>query len=280
MSKATASQATDMPGTTVTDRRSGKELDPRFELYKRTGDHDTRNGLIEDHRWLARHCARRFANRGEPLDDLVQVAMLGILKAVDRFDPSYGTQFTTFAMPTVIGELRRHFRDKTWALHVPRRAKELHLIVADVIDELHQALGRSPSIPEIADHAGITVEETLQALEANSCYRSVPLAPTNENEDTPDAVTIGTDDPGYSATETRMTIGTLLSVLTTDRERQIIKMRFVDGLTQSQIADQISVSQVQVSRLLRASLDKMRRHLTTEPAGGPLGAVSLGRAIR
>jgi RNA polymerase sigma-B factor len=266
MSEAPASRATDRPGTTVTDRCSGVELDPRFELYRRTADRDARNGLIEDHRWLARHCARRFANRGEPLEDLVQVAMLGILKAVDRFDPSYGTQFTTFAMPTVIGELRRHFRDKTWAVHVPRRAKELHLIVADVIDELHQLLGRSPSIPEIADHAGITVEGTLQALEANNCYRSVPLAPTNDNEDTPDAVTIGADEPGYSATDTKMTIGTLLSVLATDRERQIIKMRFVDGLTQSQIANEIGVSQVQVSRLLRASLDKMRRQLAIEPA--------------
>jgi RNA polymerase sigma-B factor len=216
--------------------------------------------LIEEHRWLAVHCARRFAHKGEPLDDLVQVAMVGILKAVDRFDPDYGVVFSTFAVPTVVGELRRHVRDKTWSIHVPRRAKELYQTVSGVVDELTQILGRSPTVPEIADRAGVSVEDALEALEVSSCYRGVPLAPPSD-DDTADAITLGDDDPGYRATDAKLTVSTLLEALPTERERRIIKMRFVEGLTQSQIAAEIGVSQVQISRLLRASLDKMRNKL-------------------
>lgn len=239
------------------------DVDPRFAEYRRTGDRTIRNELIEEHRWLAVHCARRFAHKGEPIDDLVQVAMLGVLKAVERFDPGYGVVFTTFAVPTIVGELRRHFRDKTWTVHVPRRAKELYQVVSSVVDELGQALGRSPTVPEIADHAGISVDDALEALEVSGCYRGVPLAPPGDDE-TPDAITLGHDDPGYSAAEARVAIGTLIKALPTERERTIIKLRFVDGLTQSQIAAQVGVSQVQVSRLLRASLAKMRRKLVAD----------------
>jgi len=239
---------------------SKPRLDPKFFEYHKTGDRKLRNELIEEHRWLAVHCARRFAHKGEPLDDLVQVAMLGVLKAIDRFDPERGVMFTTFGVPTIVGELRRHFRDKTWTLHVPRRAKELYQVVSGVVDELHQTLGRSPTVPEIADRAGITVEETLQALEVGDCYRGVPLAPPSDDE-TADAITLGNVDPGYSATEAKLTVGHLLEALPTEREKLIVKLRFVDGLTQSQIADKIGVSQVQISRLLRASLEKMRRKL-------------------
>jgi len=249
--------------TTTQPRSRDDRVDPRFAEYRRSGDRDLRNTLIEEHRWLAIHCARRFAHRGEPLDDLTQVAMVGILKAVERFDPDFGTVFSTFAVPTVVGELRRHFRDKTWSIHVPRRAKELYQTVSGVVDDLTQALGRSPTIPEIADRAGVTVEDALEALEVSGCYRGVPLAPPSD-DDTADAVTLGDDDPGYHATDARLTVNTLLEALPTERERQIIKMRFVDGLTQSQIATHIGVSQVQISRILRASLDKMRRKLETE----------------
>jgi RNA polymerase sigma-B factor len=242
---------------------SDDRLDPRFAEFRRTGDRDVRNALIEEHRWLAVHCARRFAHKGEPLDDLVQVAMVGILKAVDRFDPDYGVVFSTFAVPTVVGELRRHFRDKTWSIHVPRRAKELYQTVSGVVDELTQILGRSPTVPEIADRAGVSVEDALEALEVSSCYRGVPLAPPSD-DDTADAVTLGDDDPGYRATDAKLTVTTLLEALPTERERRIIKMRFVEGLTQSQIAAEIGVSQVQISRLLRASLDKMRNKLQTD----------------
>lgn len=260
--------ATDLPtvrSTTVErgTEKSGRDLDPRFALYRKTGDRDLRNALIEHHRWLALHCARKFANKGEPVDDLVQVAMLGILKAVERFDPSFGTQFSTFAVPTVVGELRRHFRDKTWSVHVPRRAKDLYQAVSGVIDDLHQVLGRSPTVPEIAEQAGVTVEEALEALEVSASYRGVPLTPPGD-DDASDGATLGSDDTAFLATDAKLTVNVLLKVLTTDRERRIIRMRFVDGLTQSQIAARIGVSQVQVSRLLRASLEKMRRHLVAD----------------
>jgi len=235
-------------------------LDPRFAEYAKTGDRALRNQILEDHRWLAVHCARRFAHKGEPLDDLVQVAMLGMVKAIDRFDPSYGVMFTTFGVPTIVGELRRHFRDKTWTLHVPRRAKELYQVVTGVVDELHQTLGRSPTVPEIAERAGVSVEDTLDALEVSGCYRGVPLAPPSD-DDTADAITLGSSDPGFSACEAKLTVHTLLKALPTERERLIVKLRFVDELTQSQIAEQIGVSQVQISRLLRAALEKMRRAL-------------------
>jgi RNA polymerase sigma-B factor len=245
-------------------RRS--DVDPRFAEYRRTGDRGIRNDLIAEHRWLAVHCARRFAHKGEPIDDLVQVAMLGVLKAVERFDPGYGVVFTTFAVPTIVGELRRHFRDKTWTVHVPRRAKELYQAVSGVVDELSHLLGRSPTVPEIAKHAGITVDDALEALEVSGCYRGVPLAPPGDDE-TPDAITLGQDDVGFAAAEARVTIGKLIEALPTERERTIIKLRFVDGMTQSQIAAQIGVSQVQVSRLLRAALAKMRRKLTADRVG-------------
>jgi RNA polymerase sigma-B factor len=249
--------------TTTASRSRDTRTDPRFAEYRATGDRDIRNALIEEHRWLAVHCARRFTHKGEPLDDLVQVAMVGILKAVERFDPDYGVVFSTFAVPTVVGELRRHFRDKTWSIHVPRRAKELYQTVSGVTDELTQVLGRSPTVPEIADRAGVTVEEALEALEVSSCYRGVPLAPPSD-DDSADGITLGEDDPGFRATDARMTVSVLLEALPTERERQIIQMRFVENLTQSQIAARIGVSQVQVSRLLRASLDKMRRKLAAD----------------
>jgi RNA polymerase sigma-B factor len=249
--------------TTTKPGPQRSRVDPRFAEQRRTGDRAIRNALVEEHRWLAVHCARRFSHKGEPLDDLVQVAMVGILKAVERFDPDYGVVFSTFAVPTVVGELRRHFRDKTWSIHVPRRAKELYQTVSGVVDELTQILGRSPTVPEIADRAGVTVEDALEALEVSGCYRGVPLAPPGD-DDAADAITLGADDPGYRAADAKLTVGTLLEALPTERERDIIRMRFVDGLTQSQIAARIGVSQVQISRLLRASLDKMRRQLQSE----------------
>jgi RNA polymerase sigma-B factor len=243
--------------------RGRRTVDRRFALYRKTGDHRIRNELIEDHRWLAVHCARRFAQKGEPLDDLVQVAMVGILKAVERFDPDYGVVFTTFAVPTIVGELRRHFRDRTWALHVPRRAKETYQVVNVVVEELSQLLGRSPTVPEIAERAGITVEDALEALEVGGCYRGVPLAPEPDHDDG-DASSLGRTDPGFDATDAKITVDDLLGALSDERERRILHMRFFESMTQSQIAAEIGVSQVQVSRLLRASLEKLRGKLSAD----------------
>lgn len=234
-------------------------VDVRFYEYRADGDRDVRNQLIEDHRWLAVHCAQRFAHKGEPLDDLVQVAMLGVLKAVERFDPDYGVVFSTFAVPTVVGELRRHFRDTTWAVHVPRRLKDLHHTVNVAVTELGQALGRSPTVEEIADRAGVPVEEVLETLEAGRSYSRVPLAPptSDESDDEPN---LGEVDRQMEAAEARMTVAGLMDDLP-ERERRIVELRFMGGMTQSQIAERVGVSQVQVSRLLRASLAKMNRTL-------------------
>jgi RNA polymerase sigma-B factor len=229
----------------------------RFRRYRTTGDRRLRNQLIEDHRWLALHCAKRFANKGEPLDDLIQVAMLGVLKAVERFDPDFGATFATFAVPTITGELRRHFRDTTWAVHVPRRAKDLQHTVKVAVNELGQMLGRSPTVDEIAGQAGVPVEEVLEALEAARCYRKTPLAATGDDGEVDDLTTLGGPDDGLDAVDATATVQRLLAELPA-RERRIVELRYLGGLTQSQIADLVGVSQVQVSRLLRASLAKLR----------------------
>ncbi|HZM31722.1 MAG TPA: SigB/SigF/SigG family RNA polymerase sigma factor [Acidimicrobiales bacterium] len=242
----------------------GGKVDPRFAEYRATGDRRIRNELVEEHRWLALHCARQFARKGEPLDDLVQVATVGVLKAVDRFDPTFGVVFSTFAVPTITGELRRHFRDKTWSVHVPRRAKELYQSVSGVAEELSQTLMRSPTVPEIAHRSGTTVEEALEALEVRASYRGVPLATPGDDE-RPDAPGVGTEDAGYNAAEARLTVGRLLSTLG-ERDRTIVELRFLYGLTQSEIACRVGVSQVHVSRLLRAALQRMRRPLLRDRA--------------
>jgi RNA polymerase sigma-B factor len=241
-------------------RLAGAAPDPRFAVYRDTGDRAVRNELVHDHRWLAIHCAHRFAHKGESLDDLIQVAVLGLLKAIERFDPERGVHFVGYAMPTVMGELRRHFRDTAWSVHVPRSTKELYQTVTVVAEELQAALGRSPTVAEIAERAGVPVEDALQALEVRACYRGVPL-PAGDDESAATTRRLGVDDPAMEAAEARVTVEALLDTLPSDRDRELIRLRFVEGLTQSQIAERIGTSQVQVSRLLRASLARMRRKL-------------------
>lgn len=229
----------------------------RFRRYRATGDRQLRNEIIEDHRWLAVHCAKRFADKGEPFEDLVQVGLLGVLKAVERFDPDYGAAFATFAVPTITGEIRRHFRDTTWAVHVPRRAKDLQHTVKVSVGELTHVLGRSPTVEEVAGHASVPVEEVLEALEAARAYRQSPVGPQGDDDGEADGLAnLGADDPELAAAEARVTVRALLGQLA-PRERRIIELRYMDGLTQSQIAEIVGVSQVQISRLLRASLAKM-----------------------
>jgi RNA polymerase sigma-B factor len=241
---------------------SRDELRAKFEEYKGTGDRHARNELIEAHRPLATHLARRYANRGEPLDDLVQVAFVGMLKAVERFDPDRGLEFSTFATATVDGELKRHFRDKTWSVRVPRRSQELHLRLAPTVALLTQRLGHAPRIPEIAQELGIREEEVLEAMEVGGAYRSASLdAAGSEGRDSIGlAERLGATDGNFDLAEHRVVIERALESLP-ERERTIIRLRFFDDLTQSEIADQVGVSQMHVSRLLARSLADLRQEL-------------------
>jgi RNA polymerase sigma-B factor len=233
-----------------------QSLADRFRAYRRTGDRSVRNALVEDHRWIAIQCARRFSGRGEPLEDLLQVAQLGVLKAVERFDPDHGSAFPSFAVPTVLGELRRHFRDCTWSLRVPRRLKELHVSLSRAAEQLRHSLGRHPSVEELAAELRISVDEVLEVLEAGAAYRSAPLAPADDEDDDRESAVLGEIDGEFGHAENRMAIRVLLDTLA-PRERAIVYLRFFGSLTQQEISDRLGLSQVHVSRLLRRSLDEL-----------------------
>jgi RNA polymerase sigma-B factor len=229
----------------------------RFRDYRRTGDRRTRNALVEEHRWIAVQCARRFAARGEPLDDLLQVAQLGVLKAVERFDPEVGVAFPSFAMPTVLGELRRHFRDCTWSLRVPRRLKELHVSLMRAAERLRHTLGRHPTVDELAEELRITTDEVLEVLDAGGAYRTVPITPVDDDEDDDrESAALGEIDGEFDTADNRLAIRVLLEQLE-PRERTIVYLRFFGSLTQQEISDRLGLSQVHVSRLLRRSLDQL-----------------------
>src|SRR6476659_3234192 len=217
----------------------------RFTEYRRTRDRSIRNDLVRDHQWVAVHCARRFARRGEPMDDLLQVARLGLVKAVDRFDPSYGVVFSTFAMPTVTGELRRHFRDHTWPVRVPRRVKELYLELSACIETLGHDLGRPAKIDEIADAMQASVDDVLEAMEAGAAYRTASLTPApdgDEDQDRADTALLGENDTDLFNADTRVAVRRLVRQLP-ERERTVVYLRFFEGRTQSEIAEQVGVSQ-------------------------------------
>jgi RNA polymerase sigma-B factor len=242
---------------------SEQRIDERFAIYRRTGDRRLRDELVEEHAPLAHFLASRFANRGESRDDLVQVALVGLFKAVERFDPGRGLQFSTFATPTILGELKRHFRDRGWTVRVPRRVQELHLQLGRIISTLGQEQGRSPTPAEVAERAGVSEEAVLEAMEAGSLYRLVSLdasvAPDDEGNDL--AACLGDDDPEFERIEHRSEIAELLSVLPA-RERRIVELRFFESLTQSEIAERVGVSQMHVSRLLTRSLERLRAEAT------------------
>jgi RNA polymerase sigma-B factor len=246
--------------------RNGSEqpLDERFARYRRTGDRRLRDELVEEHAPLAHFLASRFANRGEQRDDLVQVALVGLFKAVERFDPGRGLQFSTFATPTILGELKRHFRDRGWAVRVPRRVQELHLQLGRIVSALGQEEGRSPTPAEVAERAGVSEEAVLEAMEAGSLYRLVSLdgSVTPDDEGGELASCLGDDDPEFERIEHRSEIDELLEALPA-RERRIVELRFFESMTQSEIAERVGVSQMHVSRLLTRSLERLRAEATT-----------------
>lgn len=240
------------------------ELRRKFEEYAQSRDRAIRDELITAHIGLAEYLARRFTNRGEPLDDLMQVASLGLLKAVDRFDPARGLEFSTYATPTIVGELKRHFRDKGWAVRVPRRVQELHLRLGAVVSGLTQDLGRSPTIAEIAESAKVSEEEVVEAIEAGHAYRFTSLdAPGGGDDDTVLSDQLGSEDQALIDSEHRVALSPLIARFP-PRERMILHLRFFEGLTQSEIANRLGISQMHVSRLLARSLAQLREASTEE----------------
>ena len=250
-------------GTLAWDKERTREL---FRRYKVEGDEDAREQLVMSHLNLVRFLASKFKNRGEPLDDLVQVGTIGLIKAIDRFDPERGLEFTTFATPTIMGEIKRHFRDKGWSVRVPRRLQELSAKVNQVTDELTKDLQRSPSVEEIAAALDTTVDEVLEAMESSSAYSSVPLEGTGPgaDDDAPSVIDhYATVDEDLAASDDRMVIEETVRDFS-PREQEIIRMRFIEGLTQVEIARRLGISQVQVSRLLRRTLQKVQEKIDPE----------------
>jgi len=219
----------------------------------------SRDQLVERHRGLAVSLAARFAGRGEDMDDLIQVALMALTNAVDRYDPERGTALTTFATATILGELKRHFRDRSWAVRPPRRIHELYLRVQPAIDELHQELGRSPTIAEVAARTGTTEELVVEALEAGSARSAASLDAVGGDGDSYSSLAahLGRLDTAMVDIENRMAVAPLLERLS-PRERQIVVFRFFDGMSQSEIATRVGLSQMHVSRLLTRALEKLR----------------------
>jgi RNA polymerase sigma-B factor len=247
------------------DPEQREELRRMFAAFGTSRDPLLRDKLIEAHLGLAEYLARRFSNRGEPLDDLVQVASVGLLKAVDRFDAERGVEFSTYATHTIVGELKRHFRDKGWAVRAPRRMQELYLRLGKIISTLSQELGRSPTIQELAAEATVTEEEVLEALEAGQAYRFASLDAPSPGDDDGETLGahMGADDPLMIGAEHRAALSPLIGQLP-PREQKILHLRFFDGLTQSEIASRLGISQMHVSRLLARSLAQLRAAATDD----------------
>jgi RNA polymerase sigma-B factor len=225
-----------------------------------------RDGLVEQHLPLVEHLARRFRNRGEPYDDLVQVATIGLIKSVDRFDPDRGVEFSTYATPTIVGEIKRHFRDKGWAVRVPRRLQELRLSLTAATSELSQRNGRAPTVQELAAHLSLSEEEILEGLESANAYSTLSLdAGEQGGEDESVAVvdTLGIDDEALEGVEYRESLKPMLEQLP-PREKKILLLRFFRNMTQSEIAAEVGISQMHVSRLLARTLTQLREGLLVE----------------
>jgi RNA polymerase sigma-B factor len=246
-------------GARAARQREDRELLRRYHVE---GDRSAREQLIARHLPLVRSLARRYAGRGEALEDIEQVGAIGLIKAIDRFDIEREVSLATYATPNVVGEIKRHFRDKGWAIRVPRSLQELNAKMSGAIDDLTARLGHSPSVAEIAESLGTTNEEVLEALEVGSAYTALSLdaGPPGNDDDSDPMETIGGEDAEFDRSEDRATLGPALARLP-EREREILRMRFEEGLPQTQIADRVGLSQMHVSRLIRRSLATMREEL-------------------
>ncbi len=261
----------DVVATAEDDRIDDTDL---LQRYRQDGDQRAREALIERYLPLSQRLARRYKHSGEDLDDLYQVASLALLKALDRFDPDRGSDFASYAVPTILGEVKRHFRDHTWAVHMPRDLQERTVKVSQAIEELGKVHGRAPSVPELAERLSMEPEAIVEALSAASAYATLSLEAEPGND--PDAVALGEGigevDPGFELAEYGAAIqGTLREM--PERERVVLHLRFVEDMTQTQIAERIGVSQMQVSRLIRKAVSVLRES-ANEDSGTDAGAAS------
>jgi len=245
------------------DKKYTREL---FVRYRLEDDEAARDELITMYLNLVKYLASRFRNRGEPIDDLVQVGTIGLIKAIDRFDIDRQVEFTTYATPTIVGELKRYFRDKGWAIKVPRRLQELSFKVNQAMDALTQRLQRSPTIEEIAEYLEVTTDEVLEAMETSEAYNFVSLE-GDRGGDGSDSFSIleyiGQDDQLMAIVDDRATLSAALKQLS-PQEQRVLYLRFFEGLTQTEIARQLDISQMQVSRLLRKTLKVLRESIVRE----------------
>ena len=238
-----------------------------LRAYHLDGDTQARDLLVEGHLPLVRALALRYAGRQEPLDDLIQVGAIGLIKAIDRFQLDRGVELATYAVPTIIGELKRHFRDKGWAVHVPRRLKELSLQLNQLVEELGGQLGRSPTVSELAAAAKVDEEDIVEALDVSNAYSALSLSgSSDEDSEIGPIALLGADDPGFEASDDRVLLEPALVALD-ERERRILELRFSEGLTQSQIAHEMGISQMHVSRLIRKALETVRHELEPSEFG-------------
>jgi len=241
-----------------------------FEEYQRTGDREVRNRIVEAHRHVADYYVRRYERRGVHHDDLLQVSLLSIVRAAERYDPARGVEFSTFAGRTIEGELKRFFRDRTWSIRPPRRIQELHLVLRRAQEEMAQTLGRSPTVRELARHCEVSQDDVLEALEASGAHQAASLdrARTSDDDDTGGALgdrVLVAEEVGFDDVDRRDLIEGLLADLP-ERDRQIIEMRFFEALTQPEIAERVGVSQSYLSRVLRRTLLDLRERLLEQTA--------------
>ena len=258
------------PATSLHAEDRGSDEEKRMlVLYARTRDPQLLERLVERFMPLAKNLAGRYSGGAEPYDDLLQVASVGLVNAITRFDPERGFTFATFAVPTILGEVRRHFRDRGWSIRVPRDLQERNLEVEKALSDLPTRLGRSPSVQELAEYLGTTDEKVLEAMEAGSAHhtRSIEAVMGDADDDDGRALgdLLGTTEPGFEAVEYGEAIAPVLRRLS-DRDRRILHMRFVEDRTQSEIAKEIGVSQMHVSRILRATLKRLREQVTDTDA--------------
>jgi len=252
-----------MAKKSVPEKKLVKEL---FSEYQKSGSIEIRDQLVELHLYLVDFLAKRFRNRGEALDDLIQVATIGLIKAVDRYDMGREVEFTTYATPTIVGTLKRHFRDSKWAIRVPRRLQELNLQVNEVISALTQDFKRAPSIAEIAEALKVSEEEIIEAMETSKAYTLISLDSerSDENDEAFSLIDfIGEEDKELTGYNERSSLVNIMKGIG-QQEKKLLYLRFIKGLTQTEIADQLNISQMHVSRLLRRTLDLLRQKMAVE----------------